>query len=419
MAPPGAGTRMPAGFVSPGGIPSTLARNFKELNIFREGHVVAAAAVVALPIAAFVPKGMAPLLAVVAPGILIARWFANRTFPRATIRLSMAFAAFVLYSLLTAIWSRTPFATAFAILPLTGVMIGGLAIMASAVTMEDDDRRIAAKGIVVGVAIGLIVLASERFDGGHLLRWAMEAIGRKPTPLHDVPLHFNRGMTVAALLLWPLADAICARSIRLAVFAFVVGAAVVATADALAPVAGPGVGILTAAVAWLAPRATPYAFAAVVAAGVLFVPWIPHALPDPRTETMSIRFLSNSAFHRLYIWRTAADLIQKHPILGYGFDTSRSLYGRDQLVKVALRQDDPERVITIDYEPIPLHPHNMVLQVWLELGAIGALFMLAVLLRIIVAIARSGLERAEKSLCFGFFASALVILIDIPIVPPQ
>ena len=28
------------------------------------------------------------------------------------------------------------------------------------------------------------------------------------------------------------------------------------------------------------------------------------------------------------------------------------------------------------YEPIPLHPHNAVLQVWLELGAVGAAIIL-------------------------------------------
>jgi O-antigen ligase len=52
---------------------------------------------------------------------------------------------------------------------------------------------------------------------------------------------------------------------------------------------------------------------------------------------------------RLNIWTFAADHIQSHPFRGWGLDASRT-FG----------------------PAIPLHTHNAQLQLWLELGAIGA-----------------------------------------------
>jgi len=55
---------------------------------------------------------------------------------------------------------------------------------------------------------------------------------------------------------------------------------------------------------------------------------------------------------RLGIWRFAADRAAEHPLRGWGMDAARA-FG----------------------DPIPLHPHDWPLQVWLELGLPGALLI--------------------------------------------
>jgi O-antigen ligase len=50
---------------------------------------------------------------------------------------------------------------------------------------------------------------------------------------------------------------------------------------------------------------------------------------------------------RVGIWRFTADKIAEKPWLGWGMDASRM------------------------FDPIPLHPHNAALQLWLEIGAVG------------------------------------------------
>lgn len=59
---------------------------------------------------------------------------------------------------------------------------------------------------------------------------------------------------------------------------------------------------------------------------------------------------------RITIWRAVAQLIASNSVIGYGFDASR----------------------IVGQAPPPfLHPHNGVLQVWLELGLVGVMLMYA------------------------------------------
>ncbi len=51
---------------------------------------------------------------------------------------------------------------------------------------------------------------------------------------------------------------------------------------------------------------------------------------------------------RVDIWRFAAGKVTERPWLGWGMDASRM------------------------FDPIPLHPHNAAIQIWLELGVVGA-----------------------------------------------
>lgn len=382
------------------------------MHKIHEGHVFAAAAVLVLPLAITTAKGMAPLLAVAAIAILAVRRLHGRPAPVGAIRLAAAAAIFIAYALLSAIWSRTPAHTAYAILPLAGITIGGLVVLASILRLDDEDRRIFAKWLLIAGFAGFALLLFERLSDIATIRWVWGLLGRPPIPEAHAPLHLNRAMTIAALMTWPWAVVALRRhSLRAGIAILALGGAVVLTADATAPIAAVMIGVLAAAAAWIAPRLLPYAFGAALTMGVLMGPLVPGMFPDPVHQSAKIAFMSNSAVHRLFIWRATANLIRERPVLGHGFDTSRSFYDNKNVVPVIIRSDDPKRSYQLNFEPIPLHPHNMVLQVWLELGGVGALFMLAVLLSIIVAIARSGLERVEKSFCFGFFAGALVIAV--------
>jgi O-antigen ligase len=76
--------------------------------------------------------------------------------------------------------------------------------------------------------------------------------------------------------------------------------------------------------------------------------------------------------HRLEIWSFVAEHIGQRPVAGWGLDAARRLPGGTTPV-IIHRCDEADRPdgIALSNHALPLHPHNAVLQVWLELGGIG------------------------------------------------
>ena len=96
------------------------------------------------------------------------------------------------------------------------------------------------------------------------------------------------------------------------------------------------------------------------AASILFAP-IVGWLSRFASEDMLSR-LPLSWDHRLRMWDYTFARILEKPLTGHGLDASRGM------------QDSFTTRIGVDIPYISLHPHNVGLQVWLELGAVGALF---------------------------------------------
>ncbi|MDC0033942.1 AIR synthase-related protein, partial [Alphaproteobacteria bacterium] len=91
------------------------------------------------------------------------------------------------------------------------------------------------------------------------------------------------------------------------------------------------------------------------------------------------KFGGSSTAHRLKIYEFSSRKISQRPLLGWGMDASRSIPGGDKRAKIYDCRQNGE-ITTINLGGfVPLHPHNASLQVWLELGAVGAVERDAVL----------------------------------------
>jgi len=109
--------------------------------------------------------------------------------------------------------------------------------------------------------------------------------------------------------------------------------------------------------------------------GAIFTALAAYLLLAPMTSVMiapvgnlPMPEISNSQFseqdmasrqERLAIWRYVAEQIADAPVFGHGFDAARDYSDRNATL--------PGTNTTA----IPVHPHNGVLQVWLELGGVG------------------------------------------------
>jgi O-antigen ligase len=115
-----------------------------------------------------------------------------------------------------------------------------------------------------------------------------------------------------------------------------------------------------------------------LAAWFMAAPWILPSLLDALRSRLPT--LPESWDVRTSVWRFAAARIAENPIFGMGLDGSRSFAGQQAITNGVV------------HDVIPLHPHNIALQIWLETGLVGAALAATALL-----IAGFGAARALSS----------------------
>ena len=96
------------------------------------------------------------------------------------------------------------------------------------------------------------------------------------------------------------------------------------------------------------------------------------------------------------------------PLLGWGLRTSRILPGGDDKYNIVIvRENSSRQVVSRDFF-IPLHPHNLFLQVWLELGALGALAFALAGAIFIIRIERLSTHKSRSGWIIGAIVTLMV-----------
>lgn len=227
------------------------------------------------------------------------------------------------------------------------LLYGAAVAAAFRLSARAADRAATVMGF--GVLLLAVVVGLDAIGGAAVFQ-KLRALTGDPVRPDIAKVKISIGCYVLAVLFWPAAAALTRRGKAAAVLlllAGVIAASVLSSADScLVALAGGllawalikfsgkiGGRVLTVAVA-LPFVVAPIAVLWAIQSG--FWAWL-HALVPPSWDA------------RLNIWAFAADHVQSHPFRGWGLDASRT-FG----------------------DAIPLHTHNAQLQLWLELGAIGA-----------------------------------------------
>jgi O-antigen ligase len=231
-----------------------------------------------------------------------------------------------------------------------------------------------------GCAIyGLILLADGLSDG--TLYKGLRAFY---APMRDDIAESKIGHSTYLLgVLWPLAACGAVRTARpwLALaMAAGTGAAALTFGDD-APVLGLILAPVAALLVWRWPVGGPRALAAVAAALFLATPGVVWAVRQYGDYQGIMDALPKTDSMRMGYWSHAVDWIRAQPLKGWGLDASRS-FGPG----------------------IKLHPHNQPLQVWMELGVIGA-----VLAASFWGLALAGLARPQARLAIGATAASAAV----------
>lgn len=361
-----------------------------------------------MPMAMLAPKGLALLALVTVLAV-----FAWVRFYKEPLRLPRAsfllpFAAFVAYAVLSSAWSPTPLVSLDTSVKLGLMTFGGLALVSFANNLEATERKFLARALVIGALITLVLFGVEKLTDVSIWRWIMalkagEAGIGQPTLSMVV---YNPATSVGALFIWPLFLYWLGGRRMFAITGVLLATFIVFWSEAETPTLAILLGVLTAFLFWRARTL----MRTVLGGGVIILmfaaPLIPGLLPGPETIRAEMPYLSHSAIMRLTIWKVAVKHIIEDPVAGLGMDTSRSLYGKETRFITNFPPPNPGgEVWQSFFEPIPLHPHNGILQIWLELGGIG----IAGLVWIVITLMRAGERRRGYPLIAGFYVSSLTI----------
>ncbi len=384
-------------------------------RFIHKGHVLGVAAFLALPLAIFLSRGLAVLFVAAAVFGLVVDYIHERRLPRLPRPFAVIFALVVGWGLLSAIWSITPGRSLYLNLPMAGTYLGGLVLVSLAVRLGGDERRFFETALVSGVCLGLVLLAIEistplaltgvigplihGIDGAEYRKWLYALSG------DSLFNFFNPGTMMAMLMVWPAAAILWRRGARaLAMVLIAAALSVVVASTNGSPILGLTVGLAAFAAIYAFGRRAAWIFAVLLAAGIAAAPLIPNLIPNTKELSRMFPNLPSGVYPRVFIWHNVAALIGQDPLLGKGLDASRAVSRASEKIPFFGRGGT-----SLVSEPVPLHPHNAVLQLWLELGAVGATLLLAVMMALIRRIAVGVGGRVNRAACFGALFSVLTI----------
>lgn len=347
-----------------------------------------AAALLFFPLLVLLPRGIAALTAVaglLAGGLLVVQG------ARPVLRPGLGAAAtifglLVVWGLLSAAWSIDPVRALGEAARFGGLCLAGLA-MAAAAGQVAAPRRLALC-LLAGFAAAIVMATVDLATHG--------ALSKPFSTRFYQPAWLNQASVAFAILALPVGAALFVRGRKLAALVFT--AAVVATIAALAGTAAKAAlaaGVVVAVLCYwrrvrVARVAAVLSILVIATAPLTFarldrVSGVPHT-----ADTVKL-----SAGHRLLIWSFVGDRIAEHALRGWGLDSSRAIPGGGDPIRPGETW-------------LPLHPHNAPLQVWLELGAPGAVLFALLVSYLWLAIGRIEWPRLYAASVGGSLASALV-----------
>ena len=292
--------------------------------------------------------------------------------------LGLAVLAFLGFAALSTAWSAAP-ALSLTTLIEFGAALAGAFIVCLVLPRRMPQRRPLMLAVSLGLACAVILLQL----------WTDSAI-RRAVALRADDFIYNRPTLTVLLLTIPLAWMLLGGGHRRA------GWAVLAAAGATILISSSGAAVLGALVALAAyGLARWFGRGAAIAVGAGLVLAVALA---PATGSIAERVLPSPVHDglahantraRVEIWTTFGEAVWQAPVLGGGFAFSPTL-ARNRPVP-AVPGSDPATVVL-------WHPHNAALQVWVELGAIGAALAITVVVLLLWRIARLPGEMLAVSL---------------------
>ena len=310
--------------------------------------------------------------------------------------LGMASLAFLAWALVSILWSASPATTALSLLE---ALVPAASALIIAVGLSGQTRhfssRTAALGLAFGLALACAVMLLDLATGMSLQR----VLGSRAQAFV-----LNRAiltvLVVSTPVLWWLArDRLLPPSVYLA-FGGLLAVSVISSHSGAA-VVGSACALLIYGLARYAPRSAVGALLIGAFLSLAAAPIIGETLFRSISKAAHERMTGASSEARVAIWRSFEVAVRERPLLGWGFGVSPVIADDPRV-----RQIDPDTRAMLGVG----HPHNAALQIWVELGAVGAALAFLVFAFLLRSIARldAGAAAPRLALVAGAGMVALV-----------
>jgi O-antigen ligase len=285
------------------------------------------------------------------------------------------------YAAITAFWALDATEAFVGALKLFGNFAIGALFLSAAVQLSDENRTQVAHLFVMGWLGGLLTIVIEVLFKGPIFN-ALLGINYNLYP--NGPFWLNVGVTVLIVAYWPASQILRQLwGVGAALLAFFVLLTVTYLIGFNSGVIALCIGALTVAIVRAFGRTAIMVLILIFVVLGFAAPPIMRSFGSPVEAAMKYPDIPAAARHRIAIWAFAAQRIDDHPILGWGMNASKMMPGGKDLLVLS-----PELELG---ETLPLHPHNALLQVWLELGIAGFGFYCLIVAGTMLRAARSSL----------------------------
>ena len=350
------------------------------------------------PLVFFIPRGAVVVLAIV--GLL--GWISQGLKPLSLLKnpVSITILALIAWAGLSSLWAPIPADSIRLSLRLMAFLLLGVGWASWIQSRSSSDLSVLKRRLFYGIVLALTLIFIDVLLGNPWQQFAQKSSAKAFVPL----------VLTLSLAIWPCLSLVSGKLKNCLGMAFVIG--ILLTIDSDTAV----VAIVCGAVAYLSYHLLPRFTEKGLNLGTLFLilglPWLLSGLlTDSFIKDFNQSVRSFSYIHRLYIWQFVSHKITEKSLIGQGGDSSRAaLVGGEEKVWSTINKAGED--VPIHSKAISLHPHNLPLQIWLELGAVGAFIMAALSYFLLRGINRYSVK--DAAIIVGFFAAAsLTFLVNL------
>lgn len=309
--------------------------------------------------------------------------------------LALVAAPLLTWGLVSSPWAIEPAHSALLVPRLAVLFAAGYLLSESVALLPPEKIRRLAWFAVSGGILLLMAVATDVLTDLAVMAWLKDL--KRGSGSNDYITYINNGIALLALFSWPIAFCLVKTAGRMAAAVFM-GLAVLAVwgGNAWTPLIALILSAGGFVAALLAGKWALRLVLGLLAAYFIAVPAIIHFLIAPNMLVLRHEIKSWSLGHRFEIWRFGVARFLEKPIFGWGLDASRELPGGHENI--------PDTIA----EYMPLHPHNSALQIWLELGVVGACLYLVALLMVGRRIESAMGDRSTGAFAVATFAAFAV-----------